>query len=63
MHLAVLGGIGHFYAMQVSLTCTRASENATYKLTLCFHQDIKLWRSLWVELTTRKKQVNSVVET
>ena len=53
MHLAVLGGIGHFYAMQVSLTRSLATKNATANLSARFHQDIKFWRSLCVKIKTR----------
>ena len=51
IHLAVLGAIGHFYAMQVAITRTRASKSATANLTVRFHQEIKFWRSLCVKMT------------
>ena len=53
MQLAVTGGIGHFYAMQVTLTRDQASKNATVNLSTWFQQHIKLWQSLCVEMKTR----------
>ena len=37
MHLAVPGGIGNFFTMQVTLTCARSAMNATANLSNRFH--------------------------
>ena len=54
MHLAVPGTIGHFYAMQGALTCARAANKFTAKLFARFHQDIKLWQRLSVNMKTHR---------
>ena len=51
MHLAMPEAIGHFYAMQVSLTRDRAAKRAADYLSNKFHQDIKFWRNLCVDMT------------
>ena len=41
MHLDVPGDIGHFYAMQVSLTRSQAEKRPAANLSVLFHQEIK----------------------
>ena len=61
MHLYVLGAIGHFYTMQVSLTCTRSAKNATANLSARLHHDIKFWQSLCVEMITHLTYLAKIV--
>ena len=61
MYLAVLGATRHFYAMQGALARSQAANNATVNLSACFHQDIKFWRSLCVEMKTRPTDLAKLV--
>ena len=61
MYLAVLGAIGHFYVMQVALTHARSAKRAEANLSTRFHQDIKFWRNLCVEMTYRPTYLAELV--
>ena len=52
IHLAVPGANEHFYAMKISLTHTQSSKNATSNLSDRFYQDLKVWSSLCIDMTT-----------
>ena len=53
MHLAVPGGIGYFYVMQVALVHARAAKIPAANLSARCHQDINSWRNLCTDMTDR----------
>ena len=61
MHMSITGPIRNLYAMQVTLTHTRAAKSATSNLSARFHQDIKFWQILFVEMTTRPTYLTELV--
>ena len=50
MHLAVHGAIGRFYTMHIALTRSRSGKRAAAYFSFRFHQDMKFWRKLCVEM-------------
>ena len=61
MRMAVSEAIGHVYTMHIALTRTQVSKNAMANLPTQFHRDIKFWRNLCVERTTRPTYLVKIV--
>ena len=61
MHLVITGPIRNLYATQVALTHARSAKSVTDNLSARFHQDIKFWQILFVEMTTLPTYLTELV--
>ena len=52
-YLAIPGGIGHFYGMQVALTHHQTEKRPAANLYALFHQDRKFWSNLCANMIDR----------